>query len=308
MILDKTRVTAALFLSLTLALAACNRNSANIPRPSASSRPIVVATTSTLAALVKSVGGDAITVHALVPIGASPETYEPTPRDVIALNNAALVVENGAGLENWLAKLIRTSSSRARILTLSSGLTGSEAQRAAQGQFVNPHFWLDPIYAAAYVKEIEAELARLDPPNAVHYRANADAEEKRLQELDSWIRRRIATIPPGNRAMIAFHDAWYYFDRRYGIRDVGAIEASPGKEPSAADLAGLIAAAKANGVRAVFAEPEFSPKLAKQLAESAGIRTVTNLYDDSLGNTPELSSYEGMMHHDVDTIVQALGS
>jgi manganese/iron transport system substrate-binding protein len=156
------------------------------------------------------------------------------------------------------------------------------------------------------VRKIARALASVDPQNATHYNANAAAETRRLSELDRWIRRRIATIPPQNRAMIAFHDAWYYFDGRYGIRDIGAVESFPGKEPSAGELAALIATAKKNNVRAIFAEPEFSPKLAKQLAEGAGIKTVTDLYDDSLGTTPELSTYEGLMHHDVDTIVEAL--
>ena len=106
--------------------------------------------------------------------------------------------------------------------------------------------------------------------------------------------------------MICFHDAWYYFDKRYGIRDVGAIEPSPGQEPSAGAFAQLIAQAKASHVRAVFAEPQFSPKLARQLAEGAGIATVTDLYDDTLGTTPALSTYEGLMRFDVARIVEAL--
>jgi manganese/iron transport system substrate-binding protein len=268
----------------------------------ASGRPIVIATTSTLGALVKSVAGNNANVVVLVPIGASPETYEPTPQDVVELSHAALIVQNGAGLELWLAKLIASSSSNAPVVTL------SDAVPSSRGATINPHFWLDPVYAELYVAEIERALTTADPANASAYKTNAAAEVKRLAELDRWTRGRIAGIPPERRVMIAFHDAWFYFDKRYGIRDVGAIETSPGKEPSAAELAALIATAKADHVRAIFAEPEFSPKLAKQLAEGAGITTVTDLYDDSLGDTPELSSYEGMMHHNVDTIVTALGS
>jgi ABC-type Zn uptake system ZnuABC Zn-binding protein ZnuA len=320
MILDK-RLVVSLLLP-TFVLASCGHNHA----PSAASLhvkpvaaatkglPVVVATTSTVGALVKSVAGDNADVEVLVPIGASPETYEPTPRDVVALSHAGLIVQNGAGLEVWLAKLIASSSSNAPVVTLSDAIpagrsaTADGAAGLSNAPSVNPHFWLDPAYAELYVGEIAHALAAVDPANASRYRANAAEEIKRLADLDSWTRGRIASIPVEGRVMIAFHDAWYYFDKRYGIRDVGSIETSPGKEPSAAELAALIATAKADHVRAVFAEPEFSPKLAKQLAEGAGITTVTDLYDDSLGNTPELSSYEGMMHHNVDTIVKALGS
>ncbi len=302
MILDKQRAVSAALL--TLALSACGHGPAATPSAAPSSGPVVVATTTTLAALVRTVGDDTIVVHALVPIGVSPETYEPTPRDLIALSSASLVVENGAGLETWLDKLIKSSATNARIVVLSDVI----ANPPGAPQAVNPHFWLDPNYAQLYVARIAHELARIDPGNAARYRANAAAEINRLSELDTWTRRRISTIPQDRRAMIAQHDAWYYFDKRYGIRDVGVIETSPGKEPSAGELAALIATAKANNVHAIFAEPEFSPKLAKQLAEGAGITTVTDLYDDSLGTTPQLSTYEGMMHHNVDTIVEALRS
>jgi ABC-type Zn uptake system ZnuABC Zn-binding protein ZnuA len=304
MILDKwgARIV-ALALCATFGCAHAGTNS---PLPAASTRPIVVASTSTLASLVKAVADDMADVRALVPIGASPETYEPAPRDVLALEQAAIVVENGAGLETWLTRLIGNASSHARIVVLSDALPAAVAHPNGASGFVNPHFWLDPLYAGIYVRTIADALAAIDPQHATEYRANQTVELRRLKELDASIRRRIATIPPGNRAMITDHDAWYYFDKRYGIEDVGAIEQSPGKEPSAAYLAALIAKAKARHVVAVFAEPEFSPKLAKELADNAGIKTVTDLYDDSLGTAPQLRTYEGMMRHDVDTIVKAL--
>ena len=303
MILDRIR-TGSVCVAIT-ALVACGHSAGNAPAAIASGQPIVVATTSTLASLVKTVAGNALEVHWLVPIGASPETYEPAPRDLIQLSHAAVIVENGSGLEAWLTKLLADASPQARIVVLSDSLP-TQVSHPNGSEFANPHFWLDPKYAASYVRAIADALAATDPAHAALYRTNAAAEVKRLAALDAWTRQQISTIPPSQRAMIADHDAWFYFDRRYGIDDVGAIEQSPGKEPSAADLVSLIARAKAHNVRAIFAEPEFSPKLAKQLAESAGIKTVTNLYDDSLGTTPDLSSYEGMMHHDVKTIVQAL--
>ena len=309
MILDKRCLPGA--ACLLLALSACGHDRGTTPTtlPSAFS---VVVTTSTLASLVHSVSGDAASIHVLVPVGVSPETYEPTPRDIAQLEGASLVFENGAGLEAWLDRLISSSASRARIVVLSDAIpladrshaTGSGNSPPAE----NPHFWLDPNYAELYVASIAKELASSDPSHATLYHTNARAEIDRLARLDAWTRKQITTIPPEQRAMIASHDAWRYFDRRYGIRDVGAIETSPGREPSAAELAALIALARADHVRAIFVEPEFSPRLAKQLADNAGIATVTDLYDDSLGTTPQLSDYEGMMRHDVDTIVRALSS
>jgi len=265
----------------------------------------VAATISTLAALVKAVGGDRIEVFSIVPVGVSPETYDPAPRDLVAISHAQLIVKNGAGLELWLDKMLRSAASpNVKVLVLSDGLPLIGA--SGNGLSGNPHLWLDAVYAQEYVRKIAAALREVDPAGAEIYSSNERREIAQLQELDRWIRVQIATIPTGQRAMITFHDAWVYFDRRYGLRDIGAIEPSPGQQPSAAYLAALIKLANENHVRAVFAEPQFSPKLAQQLAASAGIKTVTDLYDDTLGTTPQLQTYEGMMRYDVDTIVKAL--
>ncbi|MDQ6779664.1 MAG: metal ABC transporter substrate-binding protein [Candidatus Eremiobacteraeota bacterium] len=301
-----------------LALGACSAQSAPHARPLAAAAPgtkvvspNVVVTTSTIAALASSVAGSRIQIHTLVPLGASPETYEPTPRDIVMLERTDLLIENGAGLEAWLRKIIASArSSHMSVLVLSTGLTVAASTNApgaaSPSGYANPHLWLDPVFAQAYVRRISAALVRLDPAGAAIYRHNASAELQRLRALDVWIRSRMATVPPANRVMITFHDAWFYFDRRYGIVDLGSVVTAPGREPSAADFAALIAKAKANRVRAIFGEPEYSPKLVEQLASSAHIRIVANLYDDSLGQSPQLSSYEGMLRYDVDTIVQAL--
>lgn len=262
------------------------------------SRLKVAVTFSTLGAIVQDVGGDFIDVTSLVPVGAAPETYEPTPADLVALSHADVVFENGSGLEVWLDKLLRSAGGDKKPVTLSGLSDLSHAQ--------NPHLWLDPRKASEYATKIALVLEKADPRHAAEYRARLKQTQTRYSALDRWIAREVATIPPDRRVMICFHDAWYYFDERYGIRDIGAIEPSPGQEPSAGAFAKLIADAKANHVRAVFAEPQFSPKLAKQLADGAGITTVTDLYDDTLGSTPELETYEGMMRYDVARIVEAL--
>ncbi|HEY5094200.1 MAG TPA: metal ABC transporter substrate-binding protein [Candidatus Eremiobacteraceae bacterium] len=264
------------------------------------SRLKVAVTFSTLGAIVQDVGGDLIDVTSLVPVGAAPETYEPTPADLVALSHADVVFENGSGLEVWLDKLLRSAGGDKQPVTLSGYSDLSHAQ--------NPHFWLDPRKASEYAAKIAHALEQADPRHAAEYRLRLKQTQTRYGALDRWIAREIATIPPDRRVMICFHDAWYYFDERYGIRDIGAIEPSPGQEPSAGAFAQLIASAKANHVRAVFAEPQFSPKLAKQLADGAGIVTVTDLYDDTLGATPDLSTYEGLMRYDVARIVGALNS
>lgn len=307
MILDKRywAFVAPTLLLVLFSSACASQHNESAPSATSDGRVKVAATMSTLASLVKSVGGDKIDVVSLVPIGASPETYDPSPQDLVELARAQLIVKNGAGLELWLDKVLHSvANPKARVIVLSDGMPVAGA--SAQGEAGNPHLWLDVTYAQAYVKKIAGALAEIDPGNAAYYAANEKDELARLSALDRWIRAQIATIPPDQRNMITFHDAWYYFDKRYGLRDIGAIETSPGQQPSAASLSALIALARANHVRAVFAEPQFSRKLADELASSAGIQTVTDLYDDTLGTTPELQTYNGMMRYDVDQIVKAL--
>jgi ABC-type Zn uptake system ZnuABC Zn-binding protein ZnuA len=316
MILDKVIAPAARLVlvgAFALAAVACGRQTApesasTSPGASAGRSKIkVAATISTLAALVEAVGGDNVDVFSIVPVGVSPETYDPAPQDLVKVARAQLIIENGAGLELWLQKLLSSAAnSKAHVLVLSDGMPVVGA--VANGEPGNPHLWLDPVYAQQYVRKIAAALRDVDPAHAAAYAANERAEVAKLAALDRWIRAQVATIPPDQRAMVTFHDAWLYFDRRYGLRDIGAIEQSPGQQPSAAYLAALIKQARDNHVRAIFAEPQFSPKLAAQLAASAGIKTVSDLYDDTLGTTPQLQTYEGMMRYDVDTIVRALRS
>jgi manganese/iron transport system substrate-binding protein len=303
MILDKLgarRAATAIALACSIASSSCTSKSAPAAPPPGA-RMFVACTISTLCSLVSAVAGDKIDLHGIVPVGASAETFEPTPSDIVAVSRARVIFENGLGLEAWMDNAL-ASASAADIerVTLSDAVAPSVK---ASG---NPHLWLDPVYARAYVHSIAVALERADPRNASAYAAGAQAEVRRLTVLERWIRARIATIPPERRAMICFHDAWFYFDRRFGIKNVGAIEPSPGREPSPGYFAKLIALAKANHVRAVFAEPQYSPKLAQTLQAGAGIRVLSDLYDDTLGPQSGLTDYETMMRYDVDAIVSAL--
>jgi len=106
--------------------------------------------------------------------------------------------------------------------------------------------------------------------------------------------------------MIIFHNAFVYYDARFGLRDLGVVETNPGAEPSPQHIAAIVRLARAARVGAVFAEPEYSPNLIDALAQSAGINVVTDLYDDSVGTDPNVSTYVGIIDFDTDTIVKAL--
>jgi ABC-type Zn uptake system ZnuABC Zn-binding protein ZnuA len=286
------------FAALVLLCGVLALMSGAAPASAATSRLRVVTTTTLLASLASSVGAGRADVVSLMPVGASPETYQPSPADVGTLHDAQVIVENGAGLEAWLDGMLRSvQGNGARLLICSAGLP------VVQG---NPHLWLDPVYARTYVDRMRDAFVAADPGGAKIYRANATLLDLRLADLDARIRRAIGSLPPGRRNMIVFHNAWLYYNQRYGLHTLGVIEEYPGTEPSAAHLAQLVDLARSANLHTLFAEPEYSPKLMQAVARSAGITTIAVLYDDSVGTSPATRDYIAMLKTDTQTIVAGL--
>ncbi len=276
------------------ALVACTSSATN-----ETTGKIRVATTiSTLNSFVQGVGGEYVTVKNIVPVGASPETFQPAPQDVAAIADADVLVENGAGLETWLDRLLRDAGSKnLRVVVCADGLPIKD---------LNPHLWMDPVLAKEYVRKIRDALVSADPSHAQAYRRNAASYDKRLDELTAAIRAQIATIPPSHRYMIVFHNAWQYYNDRFGITTLGFVERNPGQEPNPQQVARLVDLAKQHGVRGVFSEPEYSPKILQSIAQGAGIQVVEDLYDDSIGTNPQVATYPAMLTYDTGVIVRTL--
>ncbi len=284
----------AVAVLVPLLLVACSHAAAD--RPAGPLR--IVATTTTLASIARGAAGTQADVRSLVPVGTSPEDFQPSPDVIAALRDADVLVENGADLESWLDATIRNAGNpRLRIVVGTAGLPVRDG---------NPHLWMDPVYARAYVAKIRAALIAADAAHAATYRASAAAYDAELAALASRTRAKIATIPPARRTMIVFHNAFDYYARRFGLRIIGAIEPTAGAEPNPAHVSELVRLARSEHVPAVFAEHEYSDKLARTLAASAGGLTVAFLYDDSLGTDAAVSTYVGMIDADTDTIVSAL--
>jgi ABC-type Zn uptake system ZnuABC Zn-binding protein ZnuA len=270
---------------------------------SAAAKLRIVATTTVFADIVQNVGGDRVSVTSIIPAGAGPEDYEPKPDDAKKLAGADLIVSNGVGLDDFLDKLITAAGEgSATRLVLGDGIPTI----TVEGED-NPHFWLDPsLVTDHYLPAISAALAKLDPPGAGTYEANAKAYTAQVAAMDAANKVKIETIPAANRKLVTFHDAFPYFAAHYGFEVIGVILANVGQEPSASELAALVEKVKAAGVRAVFSEAQFSPELAHTLAQEAGITSVvTTLWNDTLG-PPPADTYLKMMAWNVDQIVGAL--
>ncbi len=263
----------------------------------------VVATIYPVADMVQQVGGSAVEVVTLLPAGASPHTFEPTPAQVRAVADAAVFVEVGAGLDAWAGKLKAAHAGPLGVITLTSGLALLDAHRG-ESAGGDPHVWLDPILVRDFlVPAIVTGLERAAPHDEPTFAAAAAAFQTRLTELDADIRRTLQ--PAANRDYIAFHSAWRYFGRRYDLHELAAVEAFPGKEASAQEIAAVVQKARAAQVRALLIEPQFTPRMAEQIAREIGARLVTV---DPLGGpgVPGRAHYLDLMRYNLHAFAQAL--
>jgi zinc/manganese transport system substrate-binding protein len=279
----------------------------------ASGKPLVVSTNTIAHDLVLQVGGDLFQAECLLPAGSDPHAYEPKPADVRRVAVAKLVVANGLGFESWITKLVKNSGFRGELLILSTGITPLAAAECedhdhhhAHGEF-DPHAWQDVGNVVRYVDNLRDALVRLMPMQAAAINARAAAYTAELQSLHAYAAAALGRLPAERRKLVTSHDALAYFGRAYGLDIVPIAGLSTGQEPNARQVSRLIRRIRAEKVPAVFIESTANPKLARLLAEEAGVKVPPSLYTDSVG--PEGSpanTYAGMIRHNVDTIVAAL--
>jgi zinc transport system substrate-binding protein len=266
----RRRLIPALAFALTGALAGTLVSGCADSTTSTDGRLQVVAAFYPLALAAEQVGGEHVDVTSLTKPGAEPHDLELTPRQVVDMTRAALVIyESGfqPAIDQAVASQARDAGfdvSPAARLTLSApadpGGTGDLA--------VDPHFWLDPIRYADVVKAIGVELARKDPSHAAGYTANADAMVQRLTSLDSAFRAGLAHC--ADTEIVTGHAAFGYLAERYGLTQVAITGISPDQEPTAAAMSDIVQLIKEHHVTTVYAETLVSPALAETVAREAG--------------------------------------
>jgi ABC-type Zn uptake system ZnuABC Zn-binding protein ZnuA len=291
-----------LALLLTIVLTACSAAVAADRDPAVVH---AVVSLNVLADFVREVGGERVAAEALVPIGGDPHVHEPAPSDAVAVADSDLVVRNGLGLEPWLDRLTQPVDDVV-VVTVSDDLT-RVAERDSRGD-VDPHLWMVPGYAMAYVRRIEAALAQTDPEGAELYRANADAYVAQLHALDAELADAIATIPSDRRLLVTSHDAYSYFAAHFGLEVVGSVlGVTTEEEPSARSIRELIDQIRFLEVPTLFMETTVNPSVIEQVARDSGATLGRPLYGDSLGDPGSgAETYIGMMRANVDAIVDGL--
>jgi zinc transport system substrate-binding protein len=266
-----------------------------------------------VADMVKQVGGDYVEVFSVIPPGASPHTYEPKPSVLKNISSAKIFFMVGAGLEYWNEKFVKNAGGKMLKVVLSDGVDlirekeHHHAKKAGKPEsediFANPHIWLDVEIAKSMVKKIVSAMASFDKEHAAYFEERGRKYTAELDGLDRMIYKETGMFKI--KKYVSFHPAWEYFARRYGLESVGVIESVPGKSPTPLEIKRIIENIKIHGVKAVFAEPQFNPKVAEVIAGESGIKV---LMLDPMGGpgVKERESYIDIMKYNLKVLREAM--
>jgi len=267
----------------------------------------------------------------LIPPGASPHIFEPPPSVVAKAAQARLFVFVGGGIEPWAGKLLKSLGTKdLEVVEAVQGIplikeAGNHHGEAAEEEHPqhqpgtgvekaqphheghnheggNPHVWLDPVLAQDICKRISAALIRLDPGHRQEYEARLQSYLQKLKDLDKEIAGRVASFRL--KEFVCFHPAFSYFARRYGLKEAGVIELSPGREPTPRHLQKVVEAIKKYGLKVVFSEPQLNPRIADVIAREAGVKVL--LIDPVGGRPPYGDDYLKLMRYNLAIMEEAM--
>jgi zinc transport system substrate-binding protein len=236
--------------------------------------------------LVERIGGGRVAANVMVGPGDEPHSYEPRPEQLRALSRSVAYLATGVEFEDaWMSR-IADANRAMEIVDTTAGI--ERVPLAGHAGEMDPHVWVSPRRARIQAENIHDALARLDPVHAEEYAANLAALLADIDDLEGEM--RAALDGARGRRFLVFHPAWGYIAEDFGLVQV-AIEVG-GQEPSAAEMADILALARTEGIHVVFAQPSLSTRAAETIAAEIGGRVVLvdPLAEDWLNNLRTVAS------------------
>lgn len=274
----------------------------------------VVATTSMIADAARVVGGEDVSVRALMGPGIDPHSYRQTRSDIAAAARADLVLRHGLYLEAQMEEFFEGLSRRVPVVAVAEAVPADELiGHATYENKFDPHVWMDPGMWGEVVIAVRDALAEAAPEREAAFAQRAEAYLTEIAALDEYAAGVIATIPQDRRVLVTAHDAFSYFGRAYDVEVLGIQGISTESEAGLQRIAELVDEIVARKVSAVFVETSVSDRNVRALAEGAGaqgheLRIGGELYSDAMGEPGTYEgTYLGMIDHNVTTIANALG-
>lgn len=291
-----------------------------------SAEPLPIVTGNTIVQdITATIGGETVAATCLQQPGIDVHAYQPVPADVQRLAVAKVVVINGLGFEGWFEGLAKEAGLTATVVVASRGIApltmssgghdhghhdhdhDGEGHDHSEKTVDDPHAFNAIANGVRYAENIRDALIAADPVGAAGYRARGEAYIAELRAADAWARREFAAIPRARRKLVTDHDALQYFAKEYGFTIVAPNTALEDSQPSAKDIAGIVAFIRAQGVKAVFLEAGKSGKVIEQIAAEAGVRVGDRLHLDCVGPAGSpTATYLGMFRHNVTAILEGL--
>ena len=303
-------------LGMALCLSACGPEKSDGPAsPESDAQYKVTATVGMIADIVRNVAGDRAKVKGIIGEGVDPHLYKPTTADVKSLQAADVVFYNGLMLEGKMGDiLVRVARGGKPVHPVTEDIL-------AKGDYVitneenhyDPHVWMDVRGWIRATEVVANGLADYDSANTQFYQDNAKAYTAKLEALDDYAKKTIASIPKPQRVLVTAHDAFNYMGRAYGIEVRGIQGVSTESEAGVKDIENLVTFLSSKKIPAVFVETSVSDKNVRALIEGTKakghvVKIGGSLFSDAMGATGTYEgTYIGMIDHNVTTIVRALG-
>ena len=303
-----SRLGAAFFSGVTCLLGvAC-------PSPVAAAAIRVTTTTTMVADLVKQVGGDRVEVAGLMGPGVDPHLYKAAASDITKLQKADVIFYNGLLLEGKLQDVLaRLARSKKFVYPVTEAIPEKLLlEPESFGGHYDPHVWFDPTLWSQCVDTVVKGLSEFQPTSKGFFEERGKQAQERMRLLHRWALERVAELPKEKRVLITSHDAFNYFGRAYGFQVVGLQGISTVEEASLASMTKLVDFVKEHRVKAIFVESSVSPAAIKRISQDAGVKIGGELFSDAMGtpgqieNGYDLGTYEGMLRHNMITVVEAL--
>jgi len=264
-------------------------------------KPKVAATIFPIYDLVRIVGGENVETVLIVPPGASPHTFEPTPSLIKELKGTSRIFQIGHGLDNW-TDTISESIPKASIVTMDKNVelyTATEHEDEDRGHDkYDPHYWMDPTNAYIMVDTIAAELSVISPEHAGEFVERAEKFKNELERKDWEWMKMLGDLQ--NKKLVTFHDAFQYFARRFQLEIVATFEPFPGREPTPQYLIDLKNEISKHKVKTLYVEPQFPSSALETFAHDNGLTIATLDPEGSADHT----TYLDMIEYNVATLIE----
>jgi manganese/zinc/iron transport system substrate-binding protein len=299
-------------LLATMVLVGCSKQPSDT-KPSGG-KIKVVTTTTMVTDLVRQVGGDKVEVQGLMGPGVDPHLYKALASDITKLQGADVIFYNGLLLEGKMQDVFgKMARTKKHVYAITESIPQDRLLEPPEmsGHY-DPHVWFEVPLWATCVDVVANALSEFAPQHRDYFQQQGKALQAKMRELHQWAVKRGSELPMEKRILITSHDAFNYFGRAYGFQVVGLQGISTVEEANMASMVKMVEFIKKNNIKAIFVESSVAQQAIRRISQDAGVKIGGELFSDAMG-TPgqiehgyDLGTYEGMIKHNLNTIVDAL--